>query len=195
MFMLLVQFRDVLSISLVTPMFRPSCFDKDDSREMRAAMNCHHPKFTCMLLNWGCLGGKPQVFITISSLHFFSLTVYIKFMPAEHNLFTILVGHTWEKAYKKRVSGINHCVCRWAFLGEMCLSDTFVCVGSSDTASLWVVVLAKSVWMERQAHTWNIRCFWPMMNGCYYPRGRSPICQLVEGGCLVFLRSSSLLRS
>ena len=106
---------------------------------------------------------------------FFSLTVYIKFMPAEHNLFMILVGHTWEKAYKKRVSGINHCVCCWAFLGEMCLSDTFVCVGSSDTVSLWVMVLAKSVWMERQAHTWNTCCFWPMVNGCYYQRGRSPI--------------------
>ena len=43
----------------------------------------------------------------LSTLCIFSLTVYIKFMPAEHNLFTILVGHTWEKAYKKRVSGIN----------------------------------------------------------------------------------------
>ena len=85
----------------------------------------------------------------LSVLCILTLTVCIMFMPSEHNLCTILVGHTWEKAYKKRVSGINHCVCCWAFLGEMCLSDTFVCFGSSDTVSPWVVVLAKSVWMGK----------------------------------------------
>ena len=121
MFVLLVQFRDALFTSLVTPVFRYSCLDKGNSLEMGAAMSCCNSKFICALLNRGHLDGKPQVFITINSLHLFSLAAYIKFMPSKHSFFRILVGHIWGKTCK-RVSGTNHCVRCWAFLGEICLS-------------------------------------------------------------------------